>query len=873
MQHTTSYTSGYTLDSPYFSQVVDGVMGVYSNNVLEQSWNPTQKYTQIMYTTLSTSTSTGSLLVSGGVGISNNLSIGNSILYPILPDNQWYLISSPTTTQNTNIIAMSPTENLAQLINVSGSFSTKIDKYDVSNTPVWQVYPAATGSQTINVNDFVDSHTTSPNNTLTTGQYLWQSFMATSTGYLTEIDFMARGSGSPCTCTARLYSGGGIAGTLLREWTVSNIPTTGFARGTSYAYYNTIFIAPTQPPLLITNAQQYTLYMSVTSGTMYFVTLSGWYGSGSLNINGVDQGTADCGIYVLSASLSGYYIYCKGNANTILQNINTQPSMTITASGSGTYPTGPYSGGIVYDSSIVTSYTTSDTIRITNTTESTSTSVGTLVISGGTGIMKNLYIGGNEYITSTTASTSTSTGSLLVTGGAGIGGNLNVGGSFSVAGTLSYTTLSLSGTTDSTSVTNGTLVVAGGVGVAKQLCIGGDIYTNGSMTINNPNGIYINGSATSFTSALQITNTSGSYPAYQMIEGGSANATSGVGPGVLGIYDSATGMAGFAIKASTAQILDNYTTQSTSTSTGALLVSGGVGVAKRLVVGDTVSTQILEIGNASTNGIKINTTSTGVSAFGWKDLIGEISIKSGGGNPVWTLLTTNVGAYGFVANNACDLMFHIPHDYAAGTDMYLHVHWTHNNTAISGFIRWNAYVIYAKGFNQQAFNTSEIVIPIGQDTTNIKSIPQYQHMVTESQLSAANGLISSAVNVSISASSTTLTSASSLFSQWEVGRTIRIIGAGAAGANLDTTITAWTSATQVTVGNAASTTITSQPNYQLRVLDTNSIEVDGMMATNVKLLTRPTMTGGTNLIYIFTADVHYQSTNMTTKNKAPNFYT
>jgi hypothetical protein len=82
-------------------------------------------------------------------------------------------------------------------------------------------------------------------------------------------------------------------------------------------------------------------------------------------------------------------------------------------------------------------------VSITNVTDSTSSTTGALVVSGGIGVGKNLNIGQDivtEGLTvntsaviselevqSTTVSTSTTTGALVVNGGVGIGGNLNVG--------------------------------------------------------------------------------------------------------------------------------------------------------------------------------------------------------------------------------------------------------------------------------------------------------------------------------------------------------------------------------------------------------------------------------------------------------------
>jgi hypothetical protein len=72
-----------------------------------------------------------------------------------------------------------------------------------------------------------------------------------------------------------------------------------------------------------------------------------------------------------------------------------------------------------------------------NTTESTTTSNGSVVLSGGIGIAKQLNVAGaTSKFTASTASTSSTTGALVVTGGVGIGGNLNVAGNTAITGTF-----------------------------------------------------------------------------------------------------------------------------------------------------------------------------------------------------------------------------------------------------------------------------------------------------------------------------------------------------------------------------------------------------------------------------------------------------
>jgi hypothetical protein len=115
-------------------------------------------------------------------------------------------------------------------------------------------------------------------------------------------------------------------------------------------------------------------------------------------------------------------------------------------------------------------------VDITATTQSTSNSTGALIVDGGVGIVKNAYIGGNTVITDTTESTSSTTGSLRTSGGAGVAKSLFVGGIVDVANT-----------TQSTDVTTGALVVEGGAGIAKNVYVGGDMQVTGNLTVLGTN--------------------------------------------------------------------------------------------------------------------------------------------------------------------------------------------------------------------------------------------------------------------------------------------------------------------------------------------------------------------------------------------------
>jgi len=134
--------------------------------------------------------------------------------------------------------------------------------------------------------------------------------------------------------------------------------------------------------------------------------------------------------------------------------------------------------------------------------------------------------------------------------------------------------------------------------------------------------------------------------------------------------------------------------------------------------------------NASGNGIKVDTTAP---TFGWRDLLGKIRTRGvGATDPNDAVYDgANIRAYQFAVNDECWVDFHIPHDYEAGTDVYLHFHWSHIGTLVTGGnVTWGADITYAKGHDQAAFPASVNTTVVGNASTT-----QYQHMITEVKIS------------------------------------------------------------------------------------------------------------------------------------------
>lgn len=206
----------------------------------------------------------------------------------------------------------------------------------------------------------------------------------------------------------------------------------------------------------------------------------------------------------------------------------------------------------------------------------------------------------------------------------------------------------------------------------------------------------------------------------------------------------------------------------------------------------TVAADIV-LPKTSGKGIMVDTTTP---TFGWRDIIGKVAPKiSGAGAPARAVYAGgNVNDYAFTTNDVTDFDFHIPHDWVPGTDMYFHVHWSHNGTTITGNAVFDLYYQVAK---RDGIFTAEKDLTITYATVNIATTPQYYHRVDETQMTAS----------------------------------------------------------------VATATLTA----------TSALEVDGIIMATLKLTTLPTIGGGGKL-FIHTCDLHYQSSNIGTKNKVSNFY-
>ena len=359
--------------------------------------------------TLAISTTTGALVVVGGVGISDSLHAGNIYSNGILLQN------FSTSTLVANAVSAT-TSNYATTSGFAQSFNTSTL---VANAV------SATTSNYATTSGFAQSFNTST--------LVANAVSATTSNYATTSGFAQSFNTSTLVAnavSATNFTSGRIDGRLVLSpganstsaWTTNGVAliqssatyTDLTSSGTVAATYVNLFGAPT---VAATNTTTYTeayntYFKSPVAGTNTAITSAYALGADSLSVNG------SVGVPL-------------GGAGLIFSVGSSQSNSTIRIGGAS--QTGELTFGrstVSQTTYIQASANTSGTIKTINFGTSGLTNSNTLLNIGpvlGTGTFA-VNAGTVVTIANTASSNSTTTGALQVVGGVGVGGNLNVGG-------------------------------------------------------------------------------------------------------------------------------------------------------------------------------------------------------------------------------------------------------------------------------------------------------------------------------------------------------------------------------------------------------------------------------------------------------------
>jgi hypothetical protein len=634
----------------------------------------------ITHNTVSTSTSTGALAISGGLGLVGNAFIGGTISVPststsnisnvlftngVVNSGAWSATAITSHYGGTglqtpfvvgDILYATSTTAWGRLA-ASSTSGQVLTSNGASALPTWQAVPPAAASSvavaptTVNASFFVTAVNTSSSSGL--GLSTITSFVVNPSTGIVSLSGLAVTNNTATTTTtsgALVVSGGfGLAGNAFIGGTVyvpsstasnfSNLLVSNSTSSTSTstgalvsaggvgiagnAFIGGTFVQQNSTSSVGTNSGS----MSIAGGmglagnafiggttTITNTTASVGSDSGALVIRGgvgIGQSVSVGGSLNIfnGANYSGFRF--AGSADTTYTLPSRTPTGTATSylsssiDGVMAWVAAPTSGG----SGSVNSGTATYAAFYATTTNSVSENANLQFT--GTGVS----IGGRINSTSITS------GSFYVYGGVGITGNAFIGG-----------TTTITNTTNSSSTTTGALVIAGGAGIASTLFVGGTVSSIGASIygIIYTNNIQIgqSGNNINFLDASGATlgnfNTSNGW--FRSAQTTSSTSTS---TGAL-VSSGGLGIAGNAFIGGT--FVHQSTTSSVGTNSGSVTLAGGIGIAGNAFIGGTITQQ--------NNTSSVGTNSGAITVVGGVGIAGNAFI---GGTFVHQSTTSSVG--------------------------------------------------------------------------------------------------------------------------------------------------------------------------------------------------------------------------------------
>ena len=423
------------------------------------------------------------------------------------------------------------------------------------------------------------------------------------------------------------------------EWTFDD----GKDIGLRFHYYNRTLVTGTNAALVLADDSQLLEWYSSGAESNTGTFASGVYGgfkTGLINLTGTGATASSSAVSNQSLTVTANGIGING-ASYFANNVGIGGTATLSSAGvtnnftvSGattlggavtansslgvvgalnvTGTTTLSSLGIINGLSVTGTTTLAGPLNVTNGTSSAGTNTGAVIVAGGVGVGENLNVGGNLYVAGVINATvvgSISTATNLTAGssgsipyqtafgrtsffGPGTAGDLlvsNGGGSPTFVNTLT-----LAGTTQATSSTSGALQVRGGVGITKDVWADGDIYTKSQKVIT--------------------TATVNNWANQTAIYAGTDTAVS-TATGNITVWSTSTLQSITNRGAETTNVTRfTNTTDSTSTNSGALIVTGGVGINLGLFVAGTTNLQgSANIANGTANYLTVNGTGTSLT--------------------------------------------------------------------------------------------------------------------------------------------------------------------------------------------------------------------------------------------------------------------
>lgn len=489
--------------------------------------------TAISSNTVSTSTSTGALVVTGGVGIGGSLwtsstsyssisgvGISNGVVTGTLSGTATSAQILNTTTDNASTLYILGSRSNGGFAGTAIYVNTGISALGNTITATTFSGTATSSTNTANTNITLDTTSTiyltgsrsnasigstpvyvlsgvsALGNTITATTFSGTASSAalvnvaasTATRYLAAVSLnTAAGStqiftGSGITIGDNRLTVGGLAvtsGTASTNTTTGALTVNGGVGITGQLSINTMALGSTgvafTPSIVFAGSAGTVITMSVLSDT----TLA-WEGS-SGQLFSIDNNLSTGEIFSVS-DISGLPLISASAGQTV--TLNEFGGFTQVGNGLASTSTSTGALRVIGGIGITGNAYVGGVINANAGTNSTSTTTGAVIINGGIGVTGNAYVGGVINANAGTNSTSNTSGAVVINGGLGITGNANIGGTFNA-----------NNGTNSTSTTTGSLVVNGGIGATGNIYVGGAINANAgtNSTSTTTGAVIING--------------------------------------------------------------------------------------------------------------------------------------------------------------------------------------------------------------------------------------------------------------------------------------------------------------------------------------------------------------------------------------------
>jgi hypothetical protein len=606
--------------------------------------------------TAATSTQTGALVVTGGVGIGQNLYVNDNTVLG-------------TNYNNTATGSKITFKGVLQTSTVASINDTTLNVVMAVPMANWQIV-ATDGNyvRSVIAKDI--------NNNLTIG--------SAGTGFLGDTTIYGGASNK----NINFYTGGtsqyrtyiDYNGSLIvTPYTAVSSTNTGALQVAGGAGFATnVFVGG-----VLTATNIFVGAYPVSTGTALGLSFNG---TGLGNINAINFGTGTIAtindttgtVWVNTATLMQYAVNVANGTNgalvynsapntTAFLSTGTPGQMLLAAVGAPVWTStssiyvqgsrftdnvrGGVAGGVVYQSAASTTAITAagtagtvlvsrgtsapvwqNTMTLAGVVAATSTQTGAFQVAGGAGIGGSLYVGANSTFVSVTDASSTTTGALKVIGGLGVGKSMYIGGNLGLGANLVYPLSGDKGLgfNENYNPSSGNALqtnyhFASGAGETASLIT---LSVSGQHT----NAIGTTGDATSNKFVFASTGSNTSFEFRNNVGIQPIN----LGSGSLLLDIDTTG-----------QVSIPTTIAATSTQTGSLVVAGGVGVGGDLYVSGVLYATVEGSINTATNlasgtaGAIPYQTAPGATSFTAAGTAGQILLSGGTGSPTW-ISTSNV---------------------------------------------------------------------------------------------------------------------------------------------------------------------------------------------------------------------------------------